>query len=199
MKRSPARSTLAALILLAALPFAASAADGVSYTYVEGGYAAASTDDVDVFGNPADIDSDGWAINGSGAIAPNFHVFGGYSNKEIDDTSVDYDQWRLGLGYNHELNSQIDLLTRVAYEKFDAGNDFDFDGWSVEAGVRGAITPNFEGYALAGYEDYDQGIDGDFYGRVGAQVKFNPTWGISGDVKFADGATEYFIGPRVSF
>ena len=52
------KKSLLALTLLAALPFAASAADGVSYNYVEGGYIA----------NDA-LDSDGWAINGSGAIA----------------------------------------------------------------------------------------------------------------------------------
>ena len=71
------KKSLLALTLLAALPFAASAADGVSYNYVEGGYIA----------NDA-LDSDGWAINGSGAIAPNFHVFGGYSGQKTDDFIV---------------------------------------------------------------------------------------------------------------
>ena len=32
------------LALMAALPFAATAAEGVSYSYVEGGYAATNTD-----------------------------------------------------------------------------------------------------------------------------------------------------------
>lgn len=197
MKRSPALSKLAALTLMAALPFAASAAEGVSYTYVEGGYAGSSTEQRDAFGE-FDVDTDGFAINGSGAIAPNFHIFGGYSNQEIDNTNIDFDQWRVGLGYNHEISRQADLVTRVAYEKIDAGDGFDFDGYSVEAGVRGALTPNFEGYAMAGYEDYEDS-DGDFYGRLGAQVKFNPTWGLTGDVKFADGDTQYFIGPRITF
>ena len=189
MKRSHAISKLAALTLIAALPLAASAAEGVSYTYVEGGYSATNTDGAD---------ADGWAIGGSGAIAPNFHVFGNYSNQEIDDINVDFDQWRLGVGYNHEINPSVDLLTRVAYEKFDAGSGFDFDGWSVEAGVRGAFTPNLEGYALAGYEDFEQ-ADSEFYGRLGALVKFNQTWGINGDVKFVDGDTQWFVGPRASF
>ncbi|QDH71377.1 OmpO family porin [Marilutibacter alkalisoli] len=193
MKRSNAISKLAALSLIAAIPFAASAAEGVSYNYVEAGYAAIN----------GDRDADGWAIGGSAAIAPNFHIFGSYSNQEIDNTSIDFDQWRLGVGYNHEINRNVDLLTRVAYEKFDAGSGLDSDGWSVEAGVRGAFTPNFEGYALAGYEDYDdlagQKIDGEFYGRLGALVKFNQTWGISGDVKFVDGDTQWFVGPRASF
>ncbi len=195
MKRS-----LLALTLLAALPLAAAnAAEGVSYTYVEGGYAATNTDAGD---------ADGIAINGSGAISPNFHLFGGYSNQEIDGSNIDFDQWRVGVGYNHEVNPRLDLLTRIAYEKFDAGRDFfgnklQADSWSVEAGVRGALAPNLEGHALAGYEngeDFDgRNRSGDFYGRVGAQLKFNPTWGISGDVKFVDGDTQFFVGPRVSF
>ena len=194
MKRS-----LLALTLMAALPFAASAAEGVSYTYVEGGYAATNTDAGD---------ADGFAINGSGAIPPNFHVFGGYSNQEIDDTNIDFDQWKVGLGYNHQIAPNADLVTRVAYEKFDAGsdifgNDLEADGYSVEAGVRGALTPNFEGYAFAGYEDGDDldgaSRDGEFYGRLGAQVKFNQTWGVNGDVKFVDGDTQWFVGPRLSW
>jgi len=89
-------------------------------------------------------------------------------------------------------------VTRVAYEKAEVQGGGNVDGYSVEAGVRGALMPNLEGYALAGYEDGDE-FDGDFYGRVGAQVKFNPTWGISGDVKFSDGDTQFFVGPRITF
>ncbi|MGO4221653.1 diffusible signal factor-reguated Ax21 family protein [Lysobacter sp. TAF61] len=201
------RSLIAALTLLAAAPFAASAADGVSYTYVEAGYAATNGDN--------SLDSDGWAINGSAAIAPNFHLYGGYSGQKTDDfdtglgrvNGIDVDQWNVGVGYNHELNSQLDLLTRVGYQKaetdsFNVGavnfGGTDADGWNVEAGVRGAFTPNFEGYALAGYEDYEH-ADGEFYGRLGAQVKFNQTWGVNGEVKFVDGNTSYFVGPRMSF
>ena len=184
------KRTLLALTLLAALPFAASAADGVSYTYVEGGYAATNPD--------GSTDADGWALKGSGAIAPNFHLFGDFSKKEIDNTDFDFDQYRVGVGYNRDITANTDLLTRVAYEKYDAGQGLDFDGYSVEAGVRSALAPNFEGYALAGYEDGDE-YDGEFYGRLGGQVKFNQSWGVSGDVKFIDGDTQYFVGPRVSF
>ena len=192
MKRS-----LLALPLLALTLTTAVAAEGVSYNYVEGGYIATDTD----FG-----DADGWAINGSGAIAPNFHLFGGYSGQKTDDFTfgstrfdgIDVDQWRAGIGSNHEISPMADLVTRVAYEKAEFEGGGSVDGYSVEAGVRGALTPNFEGYALAGYEDGSD-FDGDFYGRVGAQVKFNPTWGLSGDVKFADGDTQYFIGPRFTF
>jgi len=194
------KRTLLALTLLAALPFAASAAEGVSYNYVEGGYIGTNGDDAD---------ADGWTVGGSAAIAENFHLFGSYDAQEADDFTFggvgfdgpEVDHWRAGVGYNHQITPKVDLLTRVAYEKYDVdfdGFDSSEDGYSVEAGVRGAMTPNLEGYALAGYEDAEN-YDGDFYGRVGAQVKFNQTWGITGDVKFADGDTQYFVGPRISF
>ena len=184
MKRS-----LLALPLLAALSFGATAAEGVSWNYVEGGYAATDTDAGD---------ADGFALGGSAAIHPNFHLFGNFSNQEIEDTNVDFDQWRLGVGYNHQIAPSVDLVTRLAYEKFDAGQDLEFDGYSAEVGVRGAMGPMFEGYAMAGHEDFEQ-ADGEFYGRLGAQVKFNPTWGVAGDVKFVDGDTQWFVGPRVTW
>ena len=183
------KNSLLALALVAALPFAASAAEGVSYNYVQGGYAATNTDGAD---------ADGFAGEASFAVHPNFHVFGGYSNQELDNTSIDFDQYRFGVGYNREVNPSMDLVTRVAYEKFDAGHGFDYDGWSAEVGVRGALHPNFEGYAMAGYEDGDT-YDGEFYGRVGAQAKFNQNWGVSGDVKFVDGDTQWFVGPRFTW
>jgi Ax21 family sulfation-dependent quorum factor len=189
MKRSPARAKLAAIALVAALPFAASAADGIKYNYVEGGYVRTDT---------STGDADGWGLKGSAALSPNFHVFGDFSNQDIKDTSADFDQWRVGVGYNRQVSQHMDLLTRVAYEKFDAGNGLDADGYSVEAGVRGAMTPMLEGYALAGYED-GQDFDGDFYGRLGAQVKFNQNWGLAADVKFANGDRQWFVGPRITW
>lgn len=182
------KHSLLALTLLAALPFAASAAEGVSYNYVQGGYVATN----------GDLDADGFGIDGSVAVHPNFHLFGGYNNQDIDGFNVDVDQWQLGVGYNYEIAPKADLVTRIAYEKIDAGSGVDADGYSAEVGVRGALASKVEGYAMAGYQDYEQ-VDGDFYGRLGAQVKFNENWGLSGDVKFADGDTQWFVGPRLTW
>ena len=187
------KKSLLALTLLAALPFAASAAEGLSYNYVEGGYVATNADD--------GVDADGWGLNGSGAISDNFHIFGGYTAQKTDDAifdDVDVDAWRVGLGYNRPVASNTDLLARVAYESAKVEGFDSLDGYSAEVGVRSALAPNFEGYALAGYQDGDE-FDGDFYGRVGAQVKLNQSWGITGDVKFSDNDTQYFVGPRLSF
>ena len=199
------KRALLALTLAAALPFAASAAEGVSYNYAQAGYA--KTD-----GETKYTDSDGWAIGGSYAFHPNFHVFGSYSQQKTDSYNFgtfrvpgyDVDHLRVGVGYNHELSKRVDLVTRLAYEHnksdFDSFGDYKLKGGSVEVGVNGTLTPNWEGYAFAGYQDYDKSYDGKFYGRVGTLVKFNQNWGITADAQFLDGGEkEFIIGPRFSF
>jgi Ax21 family sulfation-dependent quorum factor len=183
--------------LAAALPFAANAAEGLSYNYVEGGYSA-SKSDIAPFNR--DVDSDGWAIRGSAAFHPNFHAFGDYTRESVDNSPLDRDQWRLGVGYNHEVSPRTDLLTRVAYQKLDFGRGINADGYSVEVGARTALLPALEGYALAGYEDLDTGFDSEFYGRLGAQWKFNPNFGVAGDIKLIKGGdTQWFVGPRLTW
>ncbi len=190
MKRSPAFSKLAALTLLAALPFAASAADGLSYNFVQGNYVRTNTDAGD---------ADGWGLNGSFAVHPNVHLFGSYANQKVDGTSADFDQWRVGVGYNKAFSPKADFVANVAYDKYDAGGGVDFDGYSIEGGVRAALAPKFEGYAMLGYEDGNQ-FDGDVYGRLGAQVKFNQNWGVAADVKVANGGdTQWMVGPRLTW
>lgn len=185
------KSSVMALALVAALPFAASAqvaSSGLSYNYVQGGYVSTNTDG----GN-----ADGWGLGGSVAVHPNVHLFGNYSSQSVDDFNADIDQWRMGAGYHTALSPRADFVANVAYEKYDVGG-FDFDGYSVEAGVRGAMTPMLEGYALLGYEDGGD-FDGDAFGRVGALVKFTPSWGATAEVKIADGDTQWFVGPRLSW
>lgn len=185
MKRS-----LLAVTLLAALPFAASAAEGVSYNYVQGGYIATNGDN--------NADADGFGIGASVAVHPNFYIFGSYNQQEVDNTNIDIDQWNAGVGYNYGINDKVDLITGVSYEKLDDGRNLNLDGYTAEVGVRAALGTMVEGYVKAGYSDFER-LDGDFYGRLGAQVKFNQNWGISGDVKFADGDTQWFVGPRLSW
>ena len=192
MKRSTALYKLAALALVASVPFAASAQDagsGLSYNYAQGGYVSTNTDAGD---------ADGWGVGGSVAVHPNVHLFGNYAKQDIDNTNLDFDQWRAGVGFNTSISPKADFVANVAYEKYDFGQGYDADGYSAEAGVRAALAPKFEGYAMLGYEDGND-FDGDAYGRLGGTVKFNQTWGVNADVKFADGDTQYFVGPRISW
>lgn len=187
MKRS-----LIALGLLATLPFAASASD-LSYNYVEGGYTRI---------NGLGTKIDGPAINGSVALGSRFHVFGGYEALDIDAAGSDLDSWNLGFGYNHGLSQSTDLVARLGYRDFDFSGPFGLslggESYFTEVGVRSQLAPSFEGYVYAGYER-PEGGGGDYYGRVGGQYSFNPNWGLVADVKFGDGAEQYFFGPRFTF
>ena len=181
MKRS-----LLALALVAAMPFAAQADDKLSNTWIEGDY-------VNVDG-----DADGFGVRGSFEFADSgFYGLGGWRSVEIDDTNIDVDNWELGVGYEHDLSENLDLLSEVAYNQVDV-EGFDEDGYRVSVGLRGSFTPDFEGLVKANWYDSDE-TDGDFTGTLGAQYKFTQTWGVVGEAEFGDGGETYTLGLRASF
>lgn len=187
MKRTFAASLLA---LAVATPFAAQAAD-LDYTYFEAGKTWVDAD--------GGADGDGWTGQGSVALGSQFHLYGGYGSAKIDDSNIDVDISRLGVGWNRSINDTSDLVVRANWLDLDAGFPYgEDDGYEAEVGMRSGWTPNFETYLAAGYADISRG-DGDFYGKLGAQYKFNPMWGIAASATFADDTNEFFVGPRISF
>lgn len=184
MKRS-----FLALALIAAAPFAANAADGISYNHVQGGYVNIDRD--------ALTDSQGTKIDASVAVHPNIHVFGSAAREDLDGTDLELDTWTLGAGWNKSITQNADVVTRLGYERREL-ESLKQDGGFAEAGVRVAANEHLDAYALGGYQDRAQ-EDGEFFGRVGANVKFNQNWGLNGDVKVSESDTQYFIGPRFSW
>lgn len=182
MKRS-----LIALALAALLPLSAQADDKLSYTYIEGNYAN------------IDGDADGFGLRGSFEFGQsNFYGFGAWQNVEIDNTNIDVDFFDIGIGYAHGISPNADLISELAYIKADAGGGADADGYRVSVGVRGSFSDNFEGILKANYTDGSD-FDGDFSGTAGLQWKFTQTWGLTGEVTFADGGETYLVGLRASF
>jgi len=194
------KNSLLALGLLAALPFAASAAENISYNYVEGDYLDVKNSDLP--------DADGWGVKGSYAFHPNFHAFAGYARKNTDsfgDKDFNLNDWRVGAGYNTEVTNTTDFVARVAYENADIlHNGKDFNGFSLEAGLANSFGEHFTAYVMAGYQDYTEndGLnpEGTFYGRLGGLVSYNKNWGVAADIKMdADGNSEWQVGPRFSW
>lgn len=182
MKRS-----LIALALAALIPLSAQADDKLSYTYVEGGY-------VNVDG-----DADGYGVRGSFEFGDsNFYGFGAYSSVEIDNTSIDVDSTQIGVGYAHGLTNNADLISELSWVNTDVDGFGDVDGYRASVGIRGSFSDNFEGLVKANWTDGSD-IDGDFSGTIGAQYKFTKTWGVTGEIEFADGGETYMLGLRASF
>jgi Ax21 family sulfation-dependent quorum factor len=201
-------------LALAAASFGATAGE-LSYSYVQGGYARTHIDNL---GN-----GDGFGVDGSVAVSGNIHIFGGYTMQSASEDGIDVDlnSTRLGVGFNTPINERADFIARAAYERADVDVDvpgfgsFDgnADGYSLEAGFRGqlSVDGDIEGWVLGGYSKLDNaevedieldtaGSDDDeFYGRAGMLFKFNPTWGVVAEGRFAQDANQVLVGIRASF
>ena len=206
------RKTLIAAALLAATPFAAQAADGLSYTFVEGGYTHAEMDLGDGFGNPK---ADGGYLRGSFALTDATHVFGGYSR--VSDSAseaglkveADLDQYELGLGWHMNMSERVDFTADIAYVRLDVKAKASFGGVSasdsdamnagrVTLGLRGTPSARTEAWAKAGAMDGSD-MDSEFVGNLGGQFKFTPTWGLVGEIQWIGDVTQYSAGVRASF
>ena len=183
------KMSLLAVMVAAALPFAAYAGD-LRYNYLEGGYAADQFD-----GLP---NANGYGLNGSVGVGNDFNVFGGWSRQKFDNTSVHFNDWNAGVGFHHPINDTTHLIANVGYRKLDAGGGVNTGTYSGEVGVRSQLGNNFEGWALGGYED-GKNDNGEFYGKLGGQVKLNKSWGLVAEAKMAHDQKEYFVGPRFTF
>jgi Ax21 family sulfation-dependent quorum factor len=193
MKRS-----LMALALAAALPISAQASE-LSYNFIELDYAKLNID-----GAGSDFDPDGFGLKGSFAFGEQFYGFGSYlrGSEEVSGVDFDIDQTQLGLGYRHGVSDSADFIAELSWLNdsvdIEGFGDADANGGRLSAGFRGAMAENFEGYAKANYTDGGD-FDGDFSGTLGAQVKFNKTWGVTGEAEFGSDADIYMLGLRASF
>lgn len=203
-----------AAALLAAAPLAASAAESMSYTYVEGGW---TQQQISVPGSNPKLD--GGYIRGSFAIAEQVNVFGGYSTTSktyrLDDGLGEYrikntiDQPELGIGYHMPMTDRLDFTADLAWTrinnevKYDDGDFSDTVKVHTNAGrgalgVRGKPSRATEAWLKAGYIDGSD-MDGVWIGTLGGQVSFNRNWGIVGEVQYYDDVTQYSVGVRASF
>ncbi len=179
------KRALFALALAAALPMSAQAAER-SYSYAELDYVN------------ADGSANGFGLRGSVDFADsNFYGLASYSSVQPNGTNVNIDFYEIGLGYHHAITDGADVIGEVAYQNADALG-FNIDAYRVSGGFRGNLTDNVEGIIKVNYVD-GSNLNGDFSGTLGAQFKFNDTWGITTEVEFANGGQTYLAGVRASF
>jgi len=204
-----------AAALLAAAPMAASAADAMSYTYVEGGWTQLQIN------NPGSNDKlDGGYVRGSFAIAEQVYVFGGYSQvSKTYDLSDDLgraslkqelSQPELGIGYHMPFSDRLDFTTDIAWLRINDELTLKQDDWDdrkykfhnnagrATLGLRGKPSRRTEAWVKAGYIDGSD-MDGEWTGTLGGQVNFTRAWGLVGEVQYYDDITQYSVGVRASF
>ena len=172
-------------------------ADGFNYNSVTATYGQIDFDDFDA-------DGDIFGIEGSFAVSDSFHVFAGYGVGEVEDniSSIDLDQWNIGLGYNMSLSDKIDLVTGLSYEyiELSAANQISVDdnGFGLSVGLRMAATENLEVNAGLSYIDYSDGGDNTAIGG-GVLYSFTESFALGASVSFDDDTTGYNVGGRFYF
>jgi len=189
------KRALFALALAAALPLSAQAADGIRYSYVEGGYR--STD----FLNET---FDGFGVAGSFAF--NDSWYGSASYDKVSKSGIDFDRTYVNIGWHKAVSAKADFLAELGYARFgvDAGSigSDHADGYRVGAGFRGMLAPKFEGSIKATYTDGGD-FTGEFGAGVGAIYHVNDTWGIAANYDHDKIDGEAFntwgVGVRASF
>lgn len=196
------KKRLAAALLLAALPFAASARDSLGgFTYVEAGVERIRVD-YDVPGLDP-LDFDGATVRGSIGLGENFYVYGGFAWARNDDFPVDIDarQAQGGIGYRYGLFDNTDLTAELGFQHIELdtdGAEDNLDAARLSVGVRGAFTDHLEGWVKANYVDGSD-YDGEFTATLGAQFVIDETWGIVAEFEAGDLSSQAMLGVRASF
>ena len=189
------KRALFALALAAALPLSAQAADGIKYSYVEGGYRSSD------FLNET---FHGFGIAGSYSF--NDSWYGSASYDKVSQRGIDLDRTYVNIGWHRAVSAKADFLAELGYARFGVaagsiGSDH-AHGYRVGAGFRGMLAPKFEGSIKATYTD-----GGDFTGEfgvgVGAIYHVNDMWGITANYdhdKFdGEAFNTWGVGVRASF
>lgn len=197
---------LAFALILPAVVHAEDAAhaEGLSYSYIEGGYARVDFD----AGSGGDIQFDGHFLRGSVELGEFFYLFGGLLSAGNNDfgADLDFDQRQVGLGYRLGLSDHVDLLSEISYldETVETPGHApeEADGYRASVGVRGLISDRLEGFVKANYtrlQAHGHDAHASFGGTVAAEFLLNHTWRLVGEVAAGEGVTEYGVGVRASF
>ncbi|HEU0225197.1 MAG TPA: outer membrane beta-barrel protein [Steroidobacteraceae bacterium] len=179
--------------LLAVMPLAAQAADGMSYSYVDLGY-----NEIDIDGAPS---GDGLGLRGSIGFAENFFAFAEYANFGFP-ASVDVDVYSVGLGGRLGVSDRVDLVGRVGYTEADfsaGGFSADADGYLVSAGVRAEVAEGFELEGSVIYSDYGSSGGDDTELAVGGRYFFTENFAAGAEFRTGDDADTIFVGVRFAF
>jgi hypothetical protein len=194
------KKQLAAALVLALLPFAASARDSLgSYNYIEGGFKRLSIDS-DVVDN---FDFDGAYVRASKELTDNLSLHGGLAWIQSSDLPVDVDalEAEIGLGYRYNFADNVDFIADATFQRQEFDNDIEKDvvnNTRIGVGVRGALSNSFEGWVKANY--VDGGLyDGDVVGTLGMHVVLSETWGLVGEVDAGGDVSRINLGVRASF
>lgn len=183
MRKFVALGALAAMAMGASATAAAQSASGFSYNLLEG--AIISGDDYDGFG-----------VNGSFSISPEFHVLGSIDSVEFDG-GADASILSAGIGYNRAINNALDVVASASLKRAKVDGADDDIGWGLGVGLRGRVLRQLELHG--GLEYVDIYNDSDTALRFGGRWYFTPNFAAGADLTDDDGGSTLRFVARYDF
>ncbi|HJS21441.1 MAG TPA: outer membrane beta-barrel protein [Steroidobacteraceae bacterium] len=179
-----------------------SRAAGLSYSYVEGGYA-----ETEIEADGVDMDGEGYRVTGSLAVGPTYHIIAEYSTAELEvenfDIDVDIDTLSVGFGYNRPINQRADVIGRILYVDSDVEVDSPFfnvsgddSGLGLQFHLRGQVMERVEAeggidYVDIGDEDTTLVLEGRYW--------LTDALALGAGLRFGDDTTSYGVSLRFNF
>jgi opacity protein-like surface antigen len=186
MERSVRKQILVGTALLIGATGSALAAEGVSYSYLEGGYGY-----TDVAGSAGGGHADELSIGGSAAFGENLFGFGHVSTWDYSGFKATY--LALGVGFHAGISDSVDFVTGLSFELADPEGGGSDTGFGLSAGLRGMATENLELSGEVEYTDFGGGADGMTF-SVGGRYYFTETFAAGLDVSMDDEGDSTTIG-----
>lgn len=147
-------------------------------------YISAGVEVDDPFFGSGDDDGDGFGIKGNFAIADSFFLSGEYQAVGYDDSDLDLDQFRGGIGVNSDPLAPAVWygLAEFLNFKLDDGTDSESEsGFGLHVGGRFAINEVFGINGRIGYVDIDD-ADG-LEWLIGGDIAFTEQLGAFADYR----------------
>lgn len=184
----------AAVFAACTTPFAASAAENISYNYIEAEYVVQDVDmyeDDDAFNNIIDDvdDGDGFKIGASFAFTNNLFVFGNYAQTKADFTFIndnaavvpadtDVKTLQLGLGYFAPINANMDFVVRAAYMDVDY-DEFSFGQTDQDIGDDDTTIGD-------AWDDLNEDSSDGYFADVGVRAQLIDWLELGGGIRYTD-------------
>lgn len=166
-----------------------------NYTSAEFNYV-----DVEIDIGSFDVDGDGFSLAGTYEVAETFFISGSYEDYDLD-FGVDGELLRIGGGYFHSLDEDLDFVTTLHFldAEVSAGNQSaDDDGLALAGGIRAQLTDEIQVDALLEYIDMDEG-DSDTGIDLRGRYYISPEFAVQLRATFGTDVETISIGVRGEF
>ena len=161
---------------LLALPFAGQASDPFQKL-------SAYFVNTEIEANGGEDDGSGFGISGAARVADQAYVLGEYQSAELDDSDVDVDQLRAGVGFHTAPASGSPMFYGQGEFVSIELDDEEQDGFGVYGGILFPATEQLHLYGELGYLTLDD-LDGLEF-SVGGAFDITPNFGLFAEYRLA--------------